>query len=155
MKMKVLLTVVMLALPIAASAQRAASTDPSFRDPGTATIYSVVLPGGGQLYSGETGRGLMMLVGSSAAVLAGTALSTQATCTYDASSFSGLSCKQANRLPLTIGMLGSLGIWGYGILDAKKSAERQNLKRAHRVSRIEPVMDVGVSRATVGIGIAF
>jgi hypothetical protein len=50
---------------------------------GTATIYSVVLPGGGQLYSGEVGRGLMLLGGSSAAILAGSALSSEATCKYD------------------------------------------------------------------------
>jgi len=144
------LAALMILLPFAANAQQ---KDPSYRDPGTATIYSVVLPGGGQLYSGETTRGLMLLGGSSAAILAGSALSSPAKCDYDAA-FS-FSCKEANNTPLRIGMLASLGIWGYGIYDAKKSAERMNLKREHHTARIEPTFDVRGSQSVVGVKIGF
>lgn len=137
-------------LPFAAKAQQ---KDPSYRDPGTATIYSVVIPGGGQLYSGETTRGLLLLAGSSAALLAGNVLSSPAKCDYD-SSFS-LSCKEANNTPLTIGMLASLGIWGYGIYDAKKSAERMNLKRAHHTARFEASFDIRGSQSKFGVRIGF
>src|SRR5689334_23319578 len=144
------LAAVMMLLPFAANAQQ---RDPSYRDPGTATIYSVVLPGGGQLYSGETTRGLILLGGSSAAIFAGSALSSPAKCNYD-NTFS-LSCKEANNTPRTIGVLASLGIWGYGIYDAKKSAERMNLKRSHHTARIEPTFDVRGSVSTLGVRIGF
>jgi len=149
-----LLSALLIVMPAVAAAQ-GIKPDPSYRDPGTATIYSVVLPGGGQLYSGETKRGLAMLVGSGAAVLAGTALSSPATCDYDPSSFSGLSCKEANYTPRTIGLLAYAGIWAYGIFDAKKSAERQNTRRSKQAGRIEPLVTRVADKTILGVQLGF
>lgn len=155
MKSLSILAAALLAFPCLLSAQTNSSAAPGYRDPGTATIYAVVLPGGGQLYSGETGRGLLLLGGSSAAILAGTALSSEASCKYDASSPYGLSCKEANRTPLTVGMLASLAVWGYGIFDAKKSAERQNLKRGRKAMNVAPIVESVDSRTVMGLQVAF
>ncbi len=49
------------------------------KDPGTATLFSLILPGGGQLYAGERGRGALMFLGAAAGV--GMAVSAHRDCT--------------------------------------------------------------------------
>ena len=143
----------LFALLVAGTA-RAQSTQPvGYKDPGTATIISVLIPGGGQMYSGETQRGLTLLGIGVGGLVVGTALSASSVgCDDD-------SCDaDANFLPLAIGYLAYLGSWAYGIMDADDSAERMNAKRGVAVGRAEVAPAVGVAPtggARVGITVRF
>ena len=87
-----------------------------WKDPGTATLISVLVAGGGQFYSGETNRGLMIMgVGLGALVIGAAATSCDL-----------YSCSST---PLVLGSLVYLGSWVYGIMDADESARRMNAKR--------------------------
>lgn len=159
MKTLLVLTGALILAPVGAYAQQpAAAGIQGYRDPGIATLYSVALPGGGQFYSSETGRGLLILGGSSAAVVAGTALSREASCKYDGSSPYGVACDEANHIPLTIGLLASAGIWGFGIWDARKSAERHNAKLSEKPRgsiNADPVVVFGAHKVSVGTRVVF
>src|SRR6478752_5348303 len=50
------------------------------RNPDTATLLGVLLPGGGQMYAGRTGKGIALLALSTGAVVAGAALSRKGSC---------------------------------------------------------------------------
>jgi hypothetical protein len=101
---------------------------PGFKDPGTSVLLSVLVPGGGQIYSGESTRGLTLLGVGLGGLVVGTAAtfsSVGASC--DADSF---SCSDdTNYLPMALGYLAYVGSWIYGIVDAGDSAHRVNAKR--------------------------
>ena len=109
-----------------ASAQQAGG--PGFKDPGTSVLLSVIVPGGGQIYAGESTRGLTLLGVGLGGLVVGTAAtfsSVGASC--DADSF---SCSDdTNYLPMALGYVAYLGSWIYGIVDAGDSAHRMNAKR--------------------------
>ena len=67
----------LLTLLLAAAPTLRAQPSPDARPvrPVTATVLSVVVPGGGQLYAGETVKGGLILVGVGAALTAGTTAS--------------------------------------------------------------------------------
>lgn len=138
-----------------AAAQQAAG--PGYKDPGTAMIVSVLIPGGGQLYSGETGRGLTIMgVGLGGLVLgvAATTASVGVSCDDD------FNCEDdTNYLPMAAGYLLYFGSWIYGIIDADDSAARMNAKRGlARVlpENVSPVVAPGGRGGTdVGVAIRF
>lgn len=78
----------------------------SEKDPTIATLLSVVIVGGGQIYSGEINRGLTLL-GIGVGALIGSSLS-------------------GNSTIALVGLGVYLGAWVYGILDADDSARRMN-----------------------------
>jgi hypothetical protein len=126
--MKTIIALVVL-LCAAAAPVRAQTPPPvGYKDPGTATLLSVVVPGGGQLYSGETNKGLMLLGGGMGGLILGTAMTTNsisASCDYDE-----LTCSDdTNYVPMAVGYLAFFGTWIYGIIDADDSAQRMNAKR--------------------------
>ncbi|CAA9329112.1 MAG: hypothetical protein AVDCRST_MAG68-2397 [uncultured Gemmatimonadetes bacterium] len=148
-----IVTCVVSAAP--AAAQREARI--GYKDPGTATLVSLAIPGGGQLYSGETGRGAALLGVS----LGGVALGVSATV-----SSAGVSCDEAfncqddtNYLPMALGYAVFLGSWIYGVIDADDSAQRMNARRGlvgGFPPRLSPVITADPQRATrMGLSIRF
>ena len=113
---------------------------PGYKDPGIATIISVVVPGGGQMYAGETKRGAMLLGIGMGGLIVGSAASTTST------------------TPILAGSLLYLGTWIYGIMDASDSANRMNAKRGLAVGEVQVQPVVGVQReggARVGLELRF
>lgn len=120
---KMVLPLLCAFLFIAAPARAQQATPPAgYKDPGTATLLSVVIPGGGQLYSGDMRKGLTLLA---VGVGAPTVALVVATSTPDHS-----------VAPLALASLASLGAWVYGIADASSSAKRMNTK--HGLARVIP-----------------
>lgn len=121
---------VVLACP--ASARQGVS-GPEVKDPGRATLYGFFVPGGGQWYAGERGRGAFLLVGSAAAVVGGAALSNFEL-NYDYTCGSGNcidpNAYDPNYTPLLVGAGIAGALWLYGLLDAPKAARRANRRQA-------------------------
>lgn len=87
-----------------------------YKDPGTATLITVFMPGGGHIYAGETATGLGVLFVSAASIGAGYAYST---CL-------GRASRQCSTAPLYIGLGVHLANWIYSLIDAPRAAERHN-----------------------------
>lgn len=147
-KMQTLTRTVLLFAVLSAGTAHAQSTQPSgYKDPGTAMIISVLIPGGGQIYSGETQRGLTLLGIGLGGLVVGTAISASSTADGD-----------TNFAPLALGYLAYLGSWAYGIVDADDSAERMNSKRGLAIggAQVMPVLAIAPTGGTgVGINIRF
>lgn len=113
--MKKMLLFLLCACTLVAAPARAQQATPpiGYKDPGTATILSVVIPGGGQIYAGDTRRGLTLLGIGWGGVTVGYTM-TIAT---------------ANAAPALLGYAAYLGSWAYGIMDAEDTARRMNAKR--------------------------
>jgi len=112
------------------------------KDPGTATLFGLLITGGGHFYAGETNKGLMLLGASAGSIVAGTVISAASVsnCAYDY--YSDCSGSMA---PMALGYLGALGVWVYGILDADDAAHRMNHKNG---SRVQPVVSRGSNGGT-------
>lgn len=137
------LSLVAVAAALLFTRPAAAQARPSgYKDPGIATIASVVVPGGGQMYSGEVKKGVMILGIGMAGVIVGTAMTMEST----------------SAAPALAGWLVYLGAWGYGIMDASDSAERMNAKRGLAVGGVRVQPSVGVQPeggARVGLELRF
>jgi hypothetical protein len=117
-----------------APADRAFYEDrPSRKEPGTATLVSVLITGGGQIYAGDTRRGLMMMAGSVGAVVTGSILSGGASCGIN-------SCTSGSYTPLYLGALAAVGIWVYSIIDAAPTTRRMNARNGFQVARLAPMV---------------
>jgi hypothetical protein len=135
MKKKMLMAAAMLCVMAAGHAAAQDTRHPGYKDPGTSTLLSVLVPGGGQLYSGETGKGAALLgvgLGGLTLGVAMTAGSVGSSC-----SETSFSCKDdTNYLPMALGYVAYLGSWIYGIIDAGDSARRMNAR--HGLSGVLP-----------------
>lgn len=136
-----------LVLFVSVDAQAQAPTkrtgqDATYKDPGTATLYAVLAPGVGHLYSGEKRKGLtLMLIGYGG--LIGGSLGSTLTC---------LRATGCSYTPMILGGVALLGAWGYGIYDAGNAARRTNARNGLTAS-IRPTV-VPVSRASLRPGLA-
>lgn len=128
--MRLSLALAFLVSASAVSAQTSPQTTyqpppPGYKDPGTATLFGVLITGGGHFYSGETGKGLALLgIGTGAYVVG--AVATASSC----NSY-GDSCD--NVAPLLLGAGVALGTWIYGIVDADDAARRTNAENGYDV----------------------
>jgi hypothetical protein len=139
-----------------ALAQAPQAPQVGYKDPGTATLFSVVVPGGGQIYSGETQKGLLLMGGGLAGLILGAAMT---------SSSAGVSCDDdfsceddTNYAPAALGYLTYLGTWVYGIIDADDSANRMNASRgiARALSgNVAPLVASSGGDTSVGVTIRF
>jgi hypothetical protein len=98
------------------------------KDPTTATVVSLLVTGGGHIYAGETGKGLLLLTGSIGSVIAGMALSDPVG-SVDCYDFD-CTISEPNNTPLYVGVAASLGLWLYGLVDAGPAARRTNMSMA-------------------------
>jgi hypothetical protein len=86
--------------------------DPGYKDPGISLLAGFLITGGGHMYSGETSKGLLLLLGTAA--MLGVAIGT---CDYDCDS------------PVTAGAVGgALGLALYALIDSPSAAKRTNRK---------------------------
>jgi TM2 domain-containing membrane protein YozV len=124
------------------------------KDPGTATILSVLIPGAGQMYAGATSRGLLVLGGFIAAPVAGLLLSSNDGTLDDlASLFGGPG---AINEPLYIGLVVGMGIYIWSIVDAAPTTRRMNRARGLAALAKAPVHIAHVDgRRQVGVKIVF
>ena len=109
---------------------------PGYKSPGTATLISVLIPGGGQIWTGETGRGVMLLLAGPGALIVG--------------------CGLLQSSGLCVGaLLVDLAAWGFGIADAASSARRMNAKNRNTVG-IAPIFVPGsMPRAGLALQVRF
>ena len=146
--MRLTLALVLLVAASAASAQTEPARQPppaGYKDPGTATLFGVLVTGGGHFYSGETGKGLALLGIGTGAYLAG-ALVTASSC--DNSS----GCD--NVAPLLAGAGVALGTWIYGIIDADDAARRTNAERGFEVAAVGPTAIASPDGARPGLALS-
>jgi TM2 domain-containing membrane protein YozV len=112
-----------------------------YKDGTTATVLSVLLTGAGQMYSGEVGKGVAMLLSGVGVVVVG----------YAASGCNAYGCNDVG--PLAAGYVGALGIWIYSMVDAHSAAARHNAlaPRTAMKSRVSPIIGTG-SKGTTRLG---
>jgi hypothetical protein len=118
------------------------------KDAGVATLLSVVIPGAGQLYAEETGRGLAFLVGTAAFVTIGYEIGKKpiAPILVGPITIPG-DPGHVDAGPVIAGCALGAALWIWSALDAGPAARRTNAKRA-RVSVIP-------TRGGAGVRIAF
>jgi hypothetical protein len=131
--------IALAALLTAGSLAAQQTQPPGYKDPGIATVASILVAGGGQMYSGETNRGLTIFGVGAGSFLVGTI----------ASATSGSSA------PVLLGWGVYVGSWIYGIADASKAADRHNatLKRVAELP-IRPIVVAGNSREPSRLGLS-
>jgi uncharacterized protein YraI len=98
------------------------------KDPAIATLISVLIAGGGQIYAGEVNRGIMML-------LAGPGAITLGVVGYSAT---------GSAAPIYLGLLVATGSWIYSIVDAGPAAHRTNVKNGYRTG-LKPIPMIHVA----------
>lgn len=91
-------------------------TGHAWRDPSQAQIYSLLFVGGGQIYAGESTKGLLMAAAGYGALAAGFAK-------YGSSLDSS---EEINYDPLIAGLMVYAGAWAWSLMDAPASARRVN-----------------------------
>lgn len=117
----------------------------SFKDPGTSTLIGVIVPGGGHIYAGEMGKGLMLLGIAVAGPVVGAAVSAS-TVEF---SCDGWSCSDdTNYVPYALGAVVAVGAWVYGIIDADDAAHRVNQRNGLAIA------PVPMQNSKAGIGLA-
>ncbi len=132
-------------VPVGAQVQQgsAVATAAQYKDPGTATLFSVILTGGGQMYAGETNKGVKLLAIGLGSFVAGEVI-TIGSCS------SGSSCSYA---PMAAGSLIYLGTWIYGMMDAGDAARRHNAAVGLKTVEIHPTIRASEGNGA-GIGFA-
>jgi hypothetical protein len=128
-----------------------------YKDPRTATLFGVLITGGGQMYAGRTGKGLALLGLGVGSVIAGAAMSSVATCSIvtEADPTGGVprtssSCNDGSLGPLYAGLGVAIGSWLYGAVTAGNDARAAN---ATLSARATPMLRTGAHR--VGLGLAY
>lgn len=109
-----------------------------YKDPGTATLMSVAIAGGGQMYAGEITRGLMIMGVAYGAPIAGYMVGSAA-CAGGACGLGLISLLGGSAL--------GFGAWIYGVLDADDSARRMNAKNGFKVGAVRVQPRLGVARS--------
>ncbi|HEU4564044.1 MAG TPA: hypothetical protein VFS05_05335 [Gemmatimonadaceae bacterium] len=104
-----------------------------YKDPTTATLLSFLITGAGQMYAGETGKGVMLLTVSYGAIIGGAVISANSCSDYDGTCDSG---------PLAAGAIMAVTLWVYSMVDAGPAAHRHNarLAAAQAAPRVLPVL---------------
>lgn len=114
-----------------------------YKDGTTATVLSVLITGGGQMYSGEVGKGVTMLLVGVGSVVVG----------YAASGCDEYGCN--DTAGLTAGYAGALAVWIYSMIDAHSAAARHNAlaPRTALVERVSPMIASG-AQGTARLGLS-
>lgn len=115
------------------------------KDPGTAQVLSFLITGLGQVYAGEAGKGLTLL-------LAGTTATVVAVSSLSCSSIYG--CDDDGEATAAIFLIGALGLWIYSIADADDAVDRWNARHG-LVSRSTPVVAARNGQTLLGFSVAY
>ncbi len=110
-----------------------------YKDPGTATLISVFITGGGQFYAGATSRGLMMFAAGDGALIVGC----------------GILLSSTSWTPCGIGLLAYTAVWIYSIVDAAPTARRMNAQNGTRVSVVPIVVPTRQPRVGLALSLRF
>lgn len=131
---------------------------PGYKDPTMAQIYSAVIIGGGQFYSGDTGKGLMLaglgygsfLVGPW--IVASMVANDVEDCWAD--DWSSDCYDTAESAPALVYGLWAVGLgsWVYGIMSADDSAKRANATPYYALT---PIIDQKGDRTYAGLQFRF
>jgi hypothetical protein len=104
--------------PVANGSAQLRSPETPRKNGTIATLLAIVIPGSGHLYAGETGKGLALFAGTSAAAAIG----------Y---SYSKTKCPSSSDncdvTPMVAADAVALGLWVYGVFDAHNATRRTNL----------------------------
>lgn len=106
-----------------------------YKDPGTSTLLGVLVTGGGQMYSGETSKGLTLLGIGAGSLIAGEVMSASSCLSSSLNS----SC---NVAPVAIGSLVYVGTWLYGLMDAGAAARRHNEAAGVKTATLSPTIQL-------------
>jgi hypothetical protein len=98
------------------------------KDPSLAAVLSFLVPGGGHLYAGEEGTGILLLAGGTLSLLIGT--QTAAEQILDCTT----NCDTAGDGALFFGVAAYVGAWVYGMIDGPEAARRANARIAPTMS---------------------
>ena len=137
-----------MALALLVAGQLNAQAVQAPKDAGTATVLSVVIPGAGQMYAEETGRGIAFLALTAVSIGAGVGLSTKGTPDIVVPAFLSIPSvtypgTPANRTPLLVGSLVGGVVWLWSVFDAGPAAKRTNAKQG-RVTVMPMAGGIGV-----------
>ena len=125
------------------------------KDPAIATAISYLIPGGGQVYAGETAKGFALFGTAVAGPLVGMMTSKMESCSTNGSIYGGFDCRNANLTPFYTGLGISVATWAYSLWDARGAAERYNKAQA-TLARVAPVIAPGKEQTTnLGLSLAF
>lgn len=152
--MRIVIAAVLVLLAAAPAHAQTATPPAGYKDPGTAMLIGLLVPGGGQMYAGETKRGVTILGVGMGSLLAGSMLSLK----ESSDCLEGLECSGGlGTTPLLLGYLGYLAAWGYGVLDADDSAERVNASRGLAVAgmAVEPIAAPSPGGTRLGVQLRF
>lgn len=120
----VVFSVLLAAAPTMVNAQTETDTSDAYevRNPTTALILSIAIPGGGHLYAGEKQTGITLLFTGVTSFMVSSQLSKDE------------GGREVSNVPLVIGGAILLGTWGYGIYDARAAAQRANRRHEDEVA---------------------
>ena len=134
-----LITIIaMSSIPLMAQQAR-----PSFKEPGTAVLFSVRIPGGGHFYAGERGKGVALMAVSLGSIVLGAAIATKAARKSHARKSGGSTylgaITEVEMTPILIGLTVSFGSWVYGIADSGNAARRANERNGYTLTSLRLV----------------
>jgi hypothetical protein len=126
-----------------------AASEPRLRsnkDGSTATLWSLLFTGAGQIYAGETGKGVALLVVGEGTFIAGLAAASAS----QNSALYGNSNSGADGAAVALLITGTT-LWVYSLVDAHSAVHRYNDRHGYAV---QPFVAPGVERS-VRTGLAF
>jgi hypothetical protein len=133
-------TAAALAEPVEAREARAVGG----KSVGTAAALGVVVPGGGQFYTGSTGKGAAVLAGSAAALAAGYLITSDEVLSVSYSATQAGDCSEPGSCTfevtkteevkttrnLVYGAVAAGAVWVYGLIDGIRSAKNSQIAPA-------------------------
>ena len=131
------------------TAKAAGAAPPAYlyKNPGEAVLFSFLIPGVGQMYNGQVGKGVALLLVSTAG--AAVAISAAGSCNFST------DCN--NTASEVLGGSVFLGAWIYSMVDAYSGAKQHNAKLGFRVGSIPIAPHIGEERngrTTIGLSLA-
>lgn len=128
-----------------------------YKDPTMARLFSAVVPGGGQFYTGETTKGATILgLWAAGWILPGVFAYNEASdCSFDPYSGDYGNCDPDGIMAAAyLGYAVSLGSWIYGIVDAGNAAKRANTRLGIALgSVVVQPMVMAAPSGTAGVGV--
>lgn len=124
------LAVLLLALAARAGiAQRPDTTGLRFgKDPASAALFSVVIPGSGQFYAGKPGKAAQILGGIAIATAMTIHFANSEVACTNGPSTTCDATRSSNTTMLTFSVLSIAGFWTWGILTAPDDVREYNRK---------------------------